>query len=158
MGDPSIRSKIEHNNPNLPSNSSIFSHKGVTFSMEICADQAGKTARNEYISKFPDGKGTDVHILISAGSNLNASNTPVKNGGLVVHVDASGDGTQKAGTVVRPDSSISDWVDTLGTEKLVTPKVTFATPGKVGDQDGVNDSERIRLFSGLSVQVPKKEG
>jgi hypothetical protein len=157
MYDPSIRSKVEHSNPKLPSNSSIFTHQGVTFSMEICADQAGKSARKEYMSQFPGGKGTDVHVLISAGSQLNAGNTPVKNGGLVVHVDASGPGSAKAGTVTRPDLSISDWVDTLGTEKLVTPTVAFANPGSVGDQDGVDDSERIRLFPGLSVSVPKKD-
>jgi hypothetical protein len=147
MGRPEIRGKVES------FNTAFFEHKGVNFSLEMCADQAGAESRKEYVSKFPNGKGTDVHILISEGSMLQPSMTPVKNGGLVVHVDGSGDGRGKVGLVERPDVSISEWMDAR-----TKVEAKYATASMLADKSsGAAEHERMMLFSGLTVKVPKKD-
>lgn len=147
MGRPEIRDKVES------FNTAFFEHKGVNFSLEMCADQAGAQSRKEYASKFPNGKGTDVHILISEGSKLQPSMTPVKNGGLVVHVDGSGDGLSKVGTIQRPDITISEWMDAIDRPKV---DAQFATANPLSDARTAQH-ERMMLFSDLTVKVPKKD-
>ncbi len=144
MGRPEIRGKVES------FNTAFFEHKGVNFSLEMCADQADAQSRKEYVSKFPNGKGTDVHILISEGSKLQPYMTPVKNGGLVVHVDGSGDGMGKVGVIQRPDITLSEWMNDR-------PKVDaqFATASSLTDANAAAH-ERMMLFSDLTLTVPKK--
>jgi hypothetical protein len=148
-----IKGKVEHMNPDLPSNTSFFTHDGVRFSMELCADQAGKVAKTEYGAKFPDGKGTDMHILMSAGSALVPIAVPVKDGGIVVAVDGSGPGSSKVGIMRRPvDLPIKD-ITGLNVGSM---KIDFST-AKSLDAADVKDYERVSLFSQLKLQVPKKE-
>ena len=146
MGRPEIRDKVES------FNTAFFEHKGVNFSLEMCADQAGAQSRKEYASKFPNGKGTDVHILISEGSKLQPSMTPVKNGGLVLHVDGSGDGLSKVGVIQRPDITISEWMDAIDRPKV---DAQFATAKPLSGASAA-EHERMMMFSDLTVTVPKK--
>jgi len=148
-----IKGKVEHMNPDLASNTSFFTHGGVRFSMELCADQAGKVAKTEYGTKFPDGKGTDMHILMSAGSALVPIAVPVKDGGIVVAVDGSGPGSSKVGIMRRPvDLPIKD-ITGLNVGSM---KIDFSAPKSL-DASDVKDYERVSLFSQLKLQVPKKE-
>lgn len=169
MGDPKLRSKIEHDNPNIASNSSIFTHNGMTFSMEICADSASGASLKEYAQKHPTGKGTDMHILISVGSPFQPVKTPVKNGGIMVHVDGKyseklpKSGVATVGTITRPDLAIKDWIDLKEArpwEPGVMPKAaqvsstSVQNPGATGPDP---EHEQVHLFSNMTVMVPKKD-
>ena len=63
----------------------MFSHWGIDFGIEICADHNQRFAKNE----VGDGNSVDVHCLLSAGISPNAFNVAVGNGGLVIHNDGS---------------------------------------------------------------------
>lgn len=147
-----IKSKVEHTNPDLLSNTSFFTHNGVNFSMELCADQAGKVAKTEYGAKFPDGRGTDMHILMSAGSALVPIAVPVKDGGIVVAVDGSGPGSSKVGVMRRPvDLPIKDMTGL----NVGSMKIDYGIPTSL-DAPDAKDYERVALFSQLKLKVPKK--
>lgn len=65
--------------------SNLFTHWGVSFGIEVCADHNQKFARKE----VGDGNNVDIHCLLSAGMTPSAFNVAVGDGGVVIHNDGS---------------------------------------------------------------------
>lgn len=65
--------------------SNLFSHWGMDFAIEVCADHNKKFARKE----VGDGNSVSIHCLLSAGISPSAFNVALGDGGIAIHNDGS---------------------------------------------------------------------
>jgi len=135
---------------------SFFYCDGISFAFEICADhgQAVGQARREYVRRFPDGRGADVHIHVGYASHTIVETTTVpRQGGFHLNCDGQQSVvrspatqtivntrviTQRNGSVANGGAALAKCREMVGIDGFHLPDpvpVAAAPPEKPADGD-----------------------
>ncbi|MCK5022829.1 MAG: hypothetical protein KAS04_01515 [Candidatus Aenigmarchaeota archaeon] len=69
---------------NVQTNSHFFECRGLLIGVEVCADHIGGMMRKEYIDKWKNGKGIDLHIIVACGMSPSSEKVVAKKGGYII--------------------------------------------------------------------------